>query len=77
MLSERMTKSMDDAEAGLSISWPIDEWATEVAKYERVARAADTMIDKLFPIANMRKDVDSPEAQEMFAALADLGVLRG
>ena len=52
---------------------------TEVAKYERVARAADAMIDKLFLIANMRKDVDSPEAQEMFAALADLpkGALGG
>ena len=49
-----------------------NEIADEAAKYERVARAADTMIDKLFPIANMRKDVDSPEAQEMFAALADL-----
>ena len=45
MLSERMTKSMDDAEAGLSISWPIDEWATEVAKLERVARAAKVLDD--------------------------------
>ncbi len=33
-LSERIRKSMDDAEAGLAISWPIDQWATEVAQLE-------------------------------------------
>ena len=33
-LSEKIRKSMDDAEAGLAISWPIDQWADEVAKLE-------------------------------------------
>ena len=33
-LSERIRMSMDDAEAGLTISWPIDEWADEVELLE-------------------------------------------
>ena len=33
-LSERIRKSMDDAVSGLSISWPIDQWADEVALLE-------------------------------------------
>ena len=33
-LSKQMRKSMDDADAGLPISWPIDHWANEVAKLE-------------------------------------------
>ena len=33
-LSEQIRKSMDDAEDGLAISWPIDQWADEVAQLE-------------------------------------------
>ena len=33
-LSERIRKSMDDAEEGLAISWPIDQWADEVEQLE-------------------------------------------
>ncbi len=33
-LSDRVRKSMDDAVSGLAISWPIDQWADEVAKIE-------------------------------------------
>ena len=32
--SERIRKSMDDAEAGLAISWPIDQWADDFAQLE-------------------------------------------
>ncbi len=33
-LSEQIRKSMDDAEAGLPISWPIDHWANEAELLE-------------------------------------------
>ena len=75
MLSERMTKSMDDAEAGLSISWPIDEWATEVAKLERA-------LDKRLRQEYMDEDhrlggIGITFEQFRESALADLGALGG
>ena len=39
-LSKRIRKSMDDAEDGLAISWPIDKWADEVAQLEAELRQA-------------------------------------
>ena len=77
MLSEEIHEEIGEYKLDALLYVPVGQptlkaWSEKVAKLERVARAADTMIDKLFPIANMRKDVDSQEAQEMFAALADL-----
>lgn len=53
------------------------KYIERVALLEAVAEAADEMIDVLFPIVDMRKDVDAPAAQKVFKALAALDAARG
>ena len=67
MLSYRIRNKWDDPE--LLVSW-FHETADEVAKLERVARAADALMDK----KSCRR---GKEVVELETALADLGALEG
>ena len=84
-LSEQIRKSMDDAEAGLPISWPIDHWANEAelleAKKEALKRengdlkrtvdAQQIWVEKYKEAVN-DKDQELFESQELVGELLEV-----
>ena len=87
MLSERdllglVERDKKASEKLITLSWENGEWfevlqliGKEVAKLERVARAAGESIVRLSP--NSERVVLLGDGKELFEALADLGALGG